>query len=321
MNNNLTALGYASTNVVINASYGFGDDFSIQRGSHNIKFGVNYRAMEANLHSFTNYYGGGWSGSTGTEAGELDTATGQPCTQTYTPTTCASESGSVLAGYILGEIGGYSVYAPHAFYYRWKYGAAYFQDNWRASSKLTLNLGIRWQVETPRMEKYNYQGSFIPTGTGTLNGVATTGGFAYSGTNGLPETLWAVNYKEFEPRIGFAYQPARFMTVRGAYTLVHAPLTGLGTNIVPNLSGASSASVGSNGFGGNNDNWYVNLINNPISSANLNPQAPVRSNALIETWTTSSSYSYLPYVRTRAITRPTCRFAPSGFNFSPAGGQ
>ncbi len=300
-NNNIGQVGYSNLLAYINESYGFGDDFSIQHGRHTLKFGINYRAMQLNTHSFTGYYGGAYTGSTNNVSGQAN-SNGQPCTgQSGGTGACQTFSGSVLASYVLGTIGTYTVYAPKTYYYRWKYGAAYVQDSWRASNRLTLNLGLRWQVETPRMEKYDYQGSFIPNGAGVLNGVGVTGGFAYSGTNGLPNTLWPMNYVQFEPRIGFAYQSKSFMTIRGAYTLVHAPLTGLGVNIAPNLTSASAASVGSSGVGGTDSRFYVNLISNPINTALLNPSVPVRSTALLESW---NGTTYLPYVRDQSKSVP-----------------
>jgi hypothetical protein len=272
---NLPAIG--STNLLganVSENYGFGDDFSMVIGRHALKFGADYRAMQWNTNPTTNLYGGLF-GNSGNTSGSIGT-------QAY--------SGSGIPAYMLGLFGNYTVNTPKAYYYRWKYGAAYVQDDWRALPRLTINVGMRYNVETPRMEKYNYQGSFVPYGTGLLNGVAATGGFAFSGTNGLPKTLWPMNYLGFEPRVGFAYQPLNFMTVRAAYTLMHAPLTGLGVNIVPNLTSGTTA-IGNNGTGGTNPSAWVNLITNPIS-----PVAPAAAPAITNNLVEAFGTGYLPQI-------------------------
>ncbi|QEE28463.1 TonB-dependent receptor [Terriglobus albidus] len=271
--NNLTTLGQSvGFGKILNETYGFGDDYSMLMGRHSIKFGVDYRALQLNRYDETNLYGGSFTCNTG-----LTNGAG------FTGSSC-------VAGYMLGLFNTFTVNTPHAYYYRWKYGAAYVQDDWRILPRLTINVGLRYNIETPRMEKFNYQGSFISNGTGTLNGVATTGGFAFSGTNGLPTTMWPINYKGLEPRLGLAYQPARFMTMRASYAMMHTPLTGLGNNIVPNLT-SGAATTGTNGVGGVGSGW-VNLITNPIANA-APPAAPVVSNTLLESW---NGTSYLPAV-------------------------
>ena len=290
--NNVLQDGSTSAGSVLNESYGFGDDISIQHGRHTIKFGVNYRAMQLNQASRSSQYGGAFGSTTSLVAGP-------------------NLSGSAIAAYILGLFGTYTVAAPKTYYYRWKYGAAYVQDDWRVLPRLTLNVGLRYNVETPRMEKNDYQGSFTPNGSGVINGMGVNGGFAFSGTNGLGRTLWPVNYLGFEPRLGFGYQVTRFMTLRGGYMLVHTPLTGLGVNVVPNLTSASSANTGTNGVGGANPAYWVNLISNPIA-ASPNPTVPQRSNTLIESW---NGTIYLPYVRDQRTAVPTAQIRNLSLQF------
>jgi hypothetical protein len=303
--NNVLQDSETAAGNVINENYGVGDDLSIQKGKHTIKLGLNYRALQLNQANRNSQYGGAFGSTNGLDGGT--SSTGAPLT------------GSATAAYILGEFSTYTIAAPKTYYYRWKYGAAYVQDDWRVLPRLTLNIGLRYNIETPRMEKYDYQGSFTPNGAGTVtattNGITSnygvTGGFAFSGTNGLPHTLWPINYLGFEPRLGFAYQPNHFMTVRAGYILVHPPLTGLGVNIVPNLTSADSLNTGLNGVGGQNGNYYVNLISNPIAAA-PNPGVPIRSNALIESY---NGTAYLPYVRDQSRSVPYAQIRSLSLQF------
>jgi Carboxypeptidase regulatory-like domain len=73
----------------------------------------------------------------------------------------------------------------------------YTQDDWKVNSRLTLNLGLRWEMNTPMTEKYNTIASFDPQ----------TGQIRAAGQNGVPENLFKYDYNNFAPRIGFAWQP------------------------------------------------------------------------------------------------------------------
>jgi len=100
------------------------------------------------------------------------------------------------------------------------------QDKWTLK-QLTLNLGVRYNVETPRAEKFNNQ-AFVRLNTpGTMpNGTATTTAFCFSSACGSPRTLWPINYYGLEPRIGISYAPTSRSTLRASYVLTHLPLTG-----------------------------------------------------------------------------------------------
>ncbi|HEU0184556.1 MAG TPA: carboxypeptidase regulatory-like domain-containing protein [Blastocatellia bacterium] len=73
----------------------------------------------------------------------------------------------------------------------------YTQDDWKVNSRLTLNLGLRWELNTPMTEKYNTIASFDPQ----------TGQIRVAGQSGAPDNLFKYDYNNFAPRIGFAWQP------------------------------------------------------------------------------------------------------------------
>jgi outer membrane receptor protein involved in Fe transport len=79
----------------------------------------------------------------------------------------------------------------------WKSWSAFLQDNYKVTSNLTFNLGLRWEVYTPRTVDFNRQSVF---NLKTLQ-------LDYAGQNGYPETLYDYNWKDLQPRIGFAYTP------------------------------------------------------------------------------------------------------------------
>ena len=99
------------------------------------------------------------------------------------------------------------------------------QDTWRVSDHLTLTLGLRYEAHTPWIEDKNLQANFN----------LSTGTVQQAGQNGASRSLYQGVYggRAFEPRLGFAWTPARFnghTVVRGAFTISEY-LEGTGTNL------------------------------------------------------------------------------------------
>ena len=103
----------------------------------------------------------------------------------------------------------------------------YFQDDWRVSKKLTFNLGLRYDLDTPRTERYNRMNYFDPAiasplaracpDTGNLKG-----GLVFVGVNGRPRTQYIKDTNNLAPRIGFAYQATPKTVIRGGWGNIFA---------------------------------------------------------------------------------------------------
>jgi Carboxypeptidase regulatory-like domain/TonB dependent receptor len=224
-------------------NYQFADDVTWTHGRHTLKAGADIRHLESNQSDIAGLFGGSYSFSA--------TQTGN------------GGGGNALASLMLGLINSFTntpVQVPE--YYRWHYYAGYIQDDFKFLPNLTINLGVRYEVETPRMEKYNNQGVFIPSLTGTLNGLPATGAFCFSGACGLPTSLWPTNYKGVEPRVGVAWAPNPRLSVRAGYDILRVPLSGYGNIPAPDFN-VPSASVGGI-TGGVTPNQPVNFITNPV---------------------------------------------------------
>ncbi len=99
----------------------------------------------------------------------------------------------------------------------------YFQDDWRATDTLTLNLGLRWEYHSPLVEVKDRQSNFD----------AFTGRLLLAGLDGNSRALYQPFKKDFQPRVGFAWTPSWLggkTVLRGAYT-ISSFMEGTGTNL------------------------------------------------------------------------------------------
>ena len=104
--------------------------------------------------------------------------------------------------------------------------AAFFQDDWRVTKDLTLNLGLRWELHTPWNEVENRQANFnLATGQEYLSGQSCP----FSNCNALYNQYNGIT--NFQPRVGIAWTPGggKFV-IRAGYTLSNY-LEGTGTNL------------------------------------------------------------------------------------------
>jgi hypothetical protein len=113
--------------------------------------------------------------------------------------------------------------------------AGFLQDDWRVTSTLTLNLGLRYEVRTPWVELNNRQAS-VNLLTGALQFVGNTPvPTGAIGTNGFSRSLYSTPYglPDLQPRLGFAWSPGfggGKTVLRGAFT-ISSYLEGTGTNL------------------------------------------------------------------------------------------
>jgi len=107
-----------------------------------------------------------------------------------------------------------------------KYTSLYAQDDWKVTSKLTLNLGLQWSLDSPYTERYNNVSWFDPRATPPSSkalGFSTIGSLVFaSGNQRKPDDTY---YRQWAPRFGFAYQVRQNTVVRGGYGIFWLPST------------------------------------------------------------------------------------------------
>jgi len=187
-------------------------------GKHTFKFG--------GLYSIGKYI----SKLNSTAAGTYSFA--KSFTQGPDPFQSGPESGFGYATFLLGTLTGGSHNAGELnTQLTQKYIGFYFQEDYKLSSRLTLNLGIRYDLETPRTERLDRLANFHYDGTATLsNGYQVRGGLLYPGIGSLPRGHWNKDANNFGPRAGFAYNLEKDTVVRGGYGVFFANSWGSGRN-------------------------------------------------------------------------------------------
>jgi hypothetical protein len=178
--------------------------------SHNLRYGVGYRSYRENRFDLGNSSGSFTFGNTYVN-GPLDNSAG-------------ASMGQPLAAFLLGLPSSGSVDVNDNYAERSSIWGVYIQDDWKLTSKLTLNLGLRWEVELPTTERYNRTvAGFDSTAPLSIAAAAlanytaspisqvpasqfkVAGGLTYAGANGVGSRLWETDTNNFMPRLGLAY--------------------------------------------------------------------------------------------------------------------
>ena len=140
--------------------------------------------------------------------------------------------GNSYASYLLGQVDTSSLADTTVPEVEGRYAAyaIYAQDNWKLSNKLSLNLGIRYIIDTPFVEAHNklsFMNASLPNPeVDNFPGILQFAGNVTDGCN--CRTLVQTKYNTFEPRIGFAYSPQLGTVFRGSYSIVSFRSAGLG---------------------------------------------------------------------------------------------
>lgn len=205
-----SSLGHPNCNaraLQTNNTFQANESLSVVRGSHNLKFGFEYRFMETN--GIDNFQAPGVFEFNAQETG----LPGVPGT------------GNAIASFLLGAVDRGTMktfaYFPRN---RYQYIAGYAQDDWKLTSKLTVNYGLRYDLFFPRTEKLDNLSTFDPTipnpaAGGRLGALAFLGdGPGRNGRRSFADTY----YKAFGPRVGLAYQLTAKTVLRAGYGIYYA---------------------------------------------------------------------------------------------------
>ncbi|HEY1340311.1 MAG TPA: carboxypeptidase regulatory-like domain-containing protein [Bryobacteraceae bacterium] len=154
----------------------------------------------------------------------------------------SSTTGNALASFLLGYVNSASIQISDQIPSRASYMAFYVQDDWRVTDRLTINAGLRYEVEFPRYVVGNRMNSFDPAAINPVSG--TPGVVTFAGRNGVPERAFRTDWNNFGPRLGFAWRipGSRETVIRGGAGVFYGPTVSNTIGDVAALGFSTSAS-------------------------------------------------------------------------------
>jgi len=282
-----------------NNVWDFIQNVAISKGQHALKFGVEFRQIKFPFFQVPDPHGNiGYSGN-----------------ETAFPT-ANNQSGDAVASALLGQIDGGNISTTNFVSSQKVAYSGYAQDYWKFSSKLTINIGLRYDLWSPISEQWGRQADFdlqkltlfIPTGNNSNAPLppnfATLFPTVTVSRGQVPATLIPWDKLDFGPRVGFAYNIANKTVVRAAFGIFYggeenqggSPNRGEGvpfneTVNLNRLAGISSyigvsdpACTGCQFFpGGLTGGYPTNVFTGPAPISLLGVQSDFR-NGLVQKW-------------------------------------
>jgi len=230
-------------------------------GRHAIKAGIEYRANQSS------------------EAVGIDTSGrygfNRDFTQGPDPNRPAADRGNAIAGLLLGVVSsGQAGYLPRVLTSN-PYAGIYAQDDIKLTSRLTLNLGLRWEVEKGRSERFNQLSYFdfdAPLPIAQQVGIpGLRGGLRFVGVEGNPRRQFDTDWNNLAPRFGFAYKLREATTIRGGYGIFYLPYVGAASGWASGINGFLAFTTMVNSLDGLRP---TDLLSNPFPRGLEKPTAP-----------------------------------------------
>ncbi len=183
----------------IDNSWQASDDIDWIRGRHHFSFGADWIHNQLNTVGAINENG-------------IFTINGQ-------------FTGDSMADFMLGLLSDFSQGNPTGGNFRQNYIGLYGQDDIRVNSRLNVHVGLRWEPFLPEIDIFNRGGSFSPTAfaAGIKSNIYVNAppGLFFVGDPGIPKGYFRHRLNDFEPRVGFAWDPAGNgrQSIRGSYSI------------------------------------------------------------------------------------------------------
>ena len=182
-------------------------------------------------------------------------------TQGPNPATASTTAGFGVATFLLGAPTGGQITGDPRFHASQKYLASYVQDDWHITNNLTVNLGLRYEYQSPWIEKDDQLTFFDTNATDPLTG--RKGVIRLVGRDGASRYQTDPDRNNIAPRLGFAWHFTRPMVLRGGYGIVYYPGSG--------GIGSAPSDLGGGGF---LTSTAVNLVGSGVSPAAPNTPPP-----------------------------------------------
>ncbi len=227
------------------------------QGRHSLKSGVEFRLIHTAIFGRANASGSysftrAWTGSN--------------------PQVNDPAAGNAIASFLLGYMSSASATLNATPYLSTRYPVLFIQDDWQASSRLTLNLGLRWDSEGAPLERYNRQNrgfAFTAKSPYQMPGLDLRGGLLFAGA-GQPRGAFDPDRNNWQPRAGLAY---RLLSTR--------PLVfraGVGRYFLPTVEfgGTVGFSQATSALAGTTDYLPFHTLSNPFPNGLMQPPGASR---------------------------------------------
>lgn len=205
-----------------------------------------------------------------------------------------------------------------------KYFALYTQNDWRATDRLTLNLGLRWEVQPGPTDRYNHGSSLdltapnpFASGKQLSHPQAALGLIAFPGTAGYSRNLWDTRWTDFGPRFGAAYRLLDRTVLRGGYGLMYTPSnTGFNANGLVYGTGPFSGGALRNEYGLAPNGVPVGTFADPQNTILVQPPGAVQAPQIYGNAPAALSVDYFPRDRKNGRTHQWNFFVEQRFGAS-----
>jgi outer membrane receptor protein involved in Fe transport len=143
---------------------------------------------------------------------------------------------NALADFLIGIPSAMTQDAPITALWNSWYGAAFLQDDYRLNGRMTLNLGLRWDVQTPGTDPLNRFSTYVPGQKSTVRPSAPVGQLFY-GDPGIERGVIATKWNHVSPRVGFVWDPFGDgkTSIRAAGGLFYGSISGNEWNTMTNF--------------------------------------------------------------------------------------
>ena len=254
-------------------------------GAHSLRSGLEFRRYRETSDFFANNQTGQFNFDSTWTRGPFDNSAAAP-----------GSLGQSFASFLLGVPSGGLIAGPSSYDERSSAWGFFVQDDWKVGANLTVNMGVRYEFETPLFETndrsvrgFDFDAeqpmaaaaraayALNPTPEVPASAFNVSGGLQFAGVNGQPSGLYTTPKSNIMPRVGFAYQLGESTVVRGGYGMFYGFL------------GQRRGDVVQSGFSQNtnlvvsldNGLTFLETLNNPFQSG---IEAPVGASLGIETF-------------------------------------
>jgi hypothetical protein len=184
----LTGAGFNTGNpnagpVTGSDNYEIRDMVTLTKGKHNLSLGGEFSLDKTMFLANLNNYG------------EISFSTSAP-----------TSTGVALADFLTGQISVFEQDSPYVTHLSTWHTAFFAQDNYRITPRITANIGVRWDIDTPPTESHDRTESFIPGQQSTVAPGAPVG-VVFPGDKGIGRGIVSTPLGHFSPRLGFAWDP------------------------------------------------------------------------------------------------------------------